>query len=515
VKGARPDGTYIKKRLFGGRRTPWQARRSVKVSRIPTDILRNPRETKPVIEATDWKQKYRDSLLEMEAEEKRWRQVEQVLRRLIGRLCAAGMGVDPQLDDELQALAAANRRNADAQELERLAQSLTTAVVAVDATSPVRQLASPAPQPLAPLPPPAPLTPLRAFGAKPGRWESTCTAIAALLERLKQGEADKSTARNLLAELPSAQTDAALAAIVARIADLIHERGESLARERLQAAAVLSEVTKRLEEMSSYLTESNSASRSHFDDTQSLNDTVMSHVRELTDEVSEATELGLLQSAVGARLASVAKQVSDFRAREQNRLSEYNGRAEHMRARIADLEREAQDLHSKLDLEKHGARLDPLTGVANRKSFDERFAREIAQLVQGAAPSVMLLWDIDSFKVVNDSYGHRAGDRVLQSVAACFTAALRASDFVARIGGEEFAVLLTGIKLAEAVHVANQTRIAVEALRFHFRGTPVRVTVSCGITQLHQDDAPGATFDRADAALYRAKNGGKNLCIAA
>jgi diguanylate cyclase len=480
-----------------------------------------------VFETTDWKQKYRDSLLEMEAEEKRWRQVEQILRRLIGRLCAAGMGVDPQLDDELRALAAANRRNADALELERLAQSLTTAVVALDATSPVRQLASPAPQALAPplaplpppslapLPPPAPSTPLRAFAAKPDRWDSTCTAIAALLERLKKGEADKSTAQNLIAELPSARTDAALAAIVARIADLIHERGESLARERLQAAAVLSEVTKRLEEMSSYLTESNSASRSHFDDTQSLNDTVMSHVRELTDEVSEATELGLLQSAVNARLESVAKQVCDFRAREQNRLLEYNGRAEHMRARIADLEREAQELHSKLDLEKHGARLDPLTGVANRKSFDERFAQEIAQRVQGAAPSAMLLWDIDSFKVINDSYGHRAGDRVLQSVAACFTAALRASDFVARIGGEEFAVLLTGIKLAEALHVANQTRIAVEALRFHFRGTPVRVTVSCGITELHQDDASEAAFDRADAALYRAKNGGKNLCVAA
>jgi diguanylate cyclase len=478
VKGACPDGTYIKKRLFGRRRTPWQARRSVKVS--------------PVSETTDWKQKYRDSLLEMEAEEKRWRQVEQLLRRLIGRLCAAGMGVDPQLDDELRALAAANRRNADAVELERLAQSLTTAVVALDATSPVRQLAS-----------------------KPYRWDSTCTAIAALLEGLKKGDPDKSTAQSLIAELPSAQTDAALAAIVARIADLIHERSESLARERLQAAAVLSEVTKRLEEMSSYLTESNSASRSHFDDTQSLNDTVMSHVRELTDEVSEATELGLLQSTVSARLESVAKQVCDFRAREQNRLLEYNGRAEHMRARIADLERETQELHSKLDLEKHGARLDPLTGVANRKSFDERFAREIAQRVQGAAPSVMLLWDIDSFKIVNDSYGHRAGDRVLQSVAACFTAALRASDFVARIGGEEFAVLLTGIKLAEAVHVANQTRIAVEGLRFHFRGTPVRVTVSCGMTELHQDDASDAAFDRADAALYRAKNGGKNLCVAA
>jgi diguanylate cyclase len=439
----------------------------------------------------------------MEAEEKRWRGIEQLLRRLVGRLCAAGMGVNPQLDDELTALAAANRRNADAAELERLAASLTTVVVAVDATAPVLHLG-------VPRLPPAPLP-----AAKPARWSATVAAVTALLDRLKGGETDASTIQTLTAELAGADNDAALAAVVGRVADLIHMRSESLTRERLQVAAVLSEVTKRLEEMAAHLTEASSASRSQFEDTQSLNDTMMSHVRELTDEVSGATELSLLQSAVSARLETVARQVSDFRAREQHRLVEYNGRAEHMRARIANLERETQDLHSKLDMEKHGARLDPLTGVANRKSFDERFAQEIARRARGGVPSGLLLWDIDNFKVINDSYGHRAGDRVLQSVAGCFTAALRSSDFVARIGGEEFAVLLTGLRLAEAVNVANQVRTAVEGLKFHFRGKPVQVTVSCGITELHENDAPEAAFDRVDAALYRAKHGGKNLCVAA
>jgi len=453
-----------------------------------------------VPEITDWKQKYRDSLLEMEGDEKRWREVEQILRRLIGRLCAAGMGVDPQLDDELAALAAANRRNADAVELERLAKSLTSVVVAIDATSPVLKI-------LAPLPHPS--------TAMPKRWDSSCAAVGALLSRLKTGDADNSTAQRLIAELAGAETDAELAAILMRAAELIHNQGESLARERLQAAAVLSEVTKRLEEMAGYLTESNSASRSRFDDTQSLNDTVMSHVRELTDEVSGATELGLLQSVVSARLESVAKQVCDFRAREQTRLAEYSGRAEHMRSRIADLEREAQDLHSKLDLEKHDARLDPLTGIANRRSFDERFSQEMQRRAQGGAPLVMLLWDIDSFKTINDKYGHRAGDRVLQSVAECFATALRAGDFVARIGGEEFAVLLSGLRLAEAVNIANEVRTAIAGLRFHFRGAPVRVTVSCGFTELHPQDASEAAFDRADGALYQAKNSGKNLCVAA
>jgi len=462
-----------------------------------------------VSETADWKQKYRDSLREMEAEEKRWRHAEQVLRRLIGRLCAAAMGVDPQLDDELTALAAANRRNADAVQLEKLAGSLTVAVVAVDATSPVRHLAASAPHLVSAAPHPA------APDTKSDRWNSTCAALASLLEQIKRGEPDPSKLLSLTTDLEQAEADAALAAVVARMAEMIHARGESLARERLQAATVLSEVTQRLEEMSNHLLESDSASRSRFDDTESLNDTMMSHVRELTDEVSGATELGLLQSAVSARLESVSRQICDFRAREAVRLVEYNGRAEHMRERIADLEREAQELHSKLDLEKHGARLDPLTGVANRKCFDERFAQEIALRAQGGAPLGLLLWDIDNFKVINDSYGHRAGDRVLQSVAGCFTSALRAADFVARIGGEEFAVLLHGLRLQDAVNIANQVRTAVQGLRFHFRGTPVRITVSCGITELNREDASEQAFDRADAALYRAKSGGKNLCIAA
>jgi diguanylate cyclase len=186
-----------------------------------------------------------------------------------------------------------------------------------------------------------------------------------------------------------------------------------------------------------------------------------------------------------------------------------------MRARIADLEREAQDLNSRLDRERTGARLDPLTRLANRKSFDERMSQELARRAQGTVPVSLLLWDVDNFKLINDSYGHRAGDRVLQSVAACFVAGLRAEDFVGRIGGEEFVVVLTGLDFAKAREIADELRQGVEALRFHFRGAPVRVTISCGLTELKAADSAADAFDRADAALYRAKDGGRNTCVAA
>ena len=442
-------------------------------------------------ETADWKQKYRDSLIEMEAEELRWKQVEQVLRRLVGRLCAAGMGVNPRLDDELIALAAANRRNAEAVELARLADSLTTTVVAVDAASPVPTITFPATD------------------------THTRLAIKSLLERLAARDPKDPVAPALIGELAGAKNDSALAGVVTRAADLVHAHSEQLQRERQQTAEILAEVTKRLEEMAGYLSDSNHANRTRFEDTQTYSDVVMSQMRELTDEAAGAKELGVLQSLVTARLERVAQHVSNFRAREEFRLLEVNGRAERMRTRIAELERETTDLHSRLDSEKQSARIDPLTGIANRKSFEERFACEIAEKPCAGLAVVMLLWDLDNFKLINDSYGHRAGDRVLQSVAACFMAAVRGNDFVARIGGEEFVMLLSGTKIEQAMLIANQVRSAVEALRFHFRGTPVRVTVSCGLTEVKENDAGDAAFDRADAALYRAKHSGKNLCVAA
>jgi len=487
--------------------------RHVKACASTADFRGQPGSTELVNDTLDWKQKYRDSLREMAAEETRWREVEQALRRLVGRLCAAGMGVNPLLDDELSVLAAANRRCAPAEELEHLAGSLTTTIVAVDAVSPVVPAAPPA---LASPPSPPSPAPAGAVEAHPaGRWQATCLAVGAVLQVLKADPQSNAATEELLAQLANATGDTGLAAIVARAADLVRERCEAYAHERSKSAAVLAEVTERLGEMTLYLTEAGRTTRTGFEDTATFNDAVMSQVRELSSEVRGATELATLQSLVNSRLDTVTRQITDFRVREEARAREHAGRTARMHARIADLEREAQDLYRKLDQEKHGARLDPLTQVANRKSFDERFVQEIEKRTADGLPVAMLLWDIDDFKLINDSYGHRAGDRVLQTVASSFVAGLRSGDFVARIGGEEFVILLAGLKPEIALRIANQLRAAVEALRFHFRGTPVRVTASCGITELRRGDAPGAAFDRADAALYRAKREGKNQCVAA
>jgi len=489
-----------------------------------------------VPENPDWKEKYRTSVREMEAEEKRWQHVEKVLRLLVNRLCAAGMGAHEQLDEHLAAISAANRRKADVEELENLARSLTNAVTAVSAvetvatpergTTPERESAperETAPERGANSDRPAgsgraanfERSSDRPIAATPERWKSTCAAVRMLLERLTSGNIENPVAVALSAELDRAETDTALAEVLLRMAELVHERSEQVARERLQAAAVLSDVGKRLEEMVEFFATTAEASRSGFADTEVLNSQVMSQVRELSQEMHAASDLPSLQALVSKGLESVGQCVRDFRARAEERLREQSTRTDSMRSRVAALELETRDLQGKLEEERDRARIDPLTGVANRKAFDERIAQEIARRVHTNGAVTLLIWDIDNFKTINDSYGHRAGDRVLQSVARCFALGVRSTDFVARVGGEEFAMVMIGLKMETAMRMANELRAAVEALRFHFRGTPVRVTVSCGFTEIKDRESHEVAFDRADAALYRAKSGGKNLCVAA
>jgi diguanylate cyclase len=457
-----------------------------------------------VSEPPDWKQKYRNSVLEMEAEEKRCRDVETGLRRLVSRLCAAGMGTSELLDDELGRIAEANRRQAEIEELEALAKNLTRHVVAVETQT--QRLALPE------IGRPAPAA---ASPGVPAAWQATCASVRKLLERIAADDAENPVVAALGAELVTVQTDAALADVLLRIADFVHERGERIARERSEAAGVLANVGKRLEELLDYFAAAAAESRTSRDATVSLDATVRARVRDLSVEFEAATELHNLQSLVGRGLESVSRCVQEFRRQAEDRVTEQTARAEAMGTRVARLEQETRDLHGRLAEERDRARVDSLTKVANRKAFDERLAQELARMRHTAAPVTLLIWDLDNFKAINDSYGHRAGDRVLQNVARCFASGVRSTDFVARVGGEEFAMIMIGLPIDAALGMANELRVSVEALRFHFRGKPIRVTTSCGITEIKDRETAESAFDRADAALYRAKDAGRNACIAA
>ena len=121
--------------------------------------------------------------------------------------------------------------------------------------------------------------------------------------------------------------------------------------------------------------------------------------------------------------------------------------------------------------------------------------------------------NIDKFKGVNDTYGHKAGDIVLKTVAQKCVSKVRKSDFFCRYGGEEFALILPETNLSAAITVAETLRQSIEKCSFQYGNQNVPITISCGLAEFKTNDTPGAVFIRSDKALYKAKETGRNRCV--
>jgi diguanylate cyclase (GGDEF)-like protein len=150
---------------------------------------------------------------------------------------------------------------------------------------------------------------------------------------------------------------------------------------------------------------------------------------------------------------------------------------------------------------------DPLTGAFNRRQMHLSLAEAIERHRRSGERASLLLIDIDRFKEINDRYGHAEGDRVLKALAALAGARLRRLDGLFRVGGEEFAVLLSGARLVEAFSVAEDLRALVQRSKL-IGGRDV--CISIGVTELACEQSLSAWIADADAALYRAKRGGRN-----
>lgn len=159
----------------------------------------------------------------------------------------------------------------------------------------------------------------------------------------------------------------------------------------------------------------------------------------------------------------------------------------------------------------HAAATDPLTGLANRRAFDLLLERKLADTRNGLPGGCIAVFDIDYFKRVNDDFGHAVGDLVLEQFAVTAREIVRATDHIARLGGEEFGIILDGADMIHAQRVCDRLRAAVaDVVLLTATGDKVKVTVSAGIAQINADITQSALMRAADEALYRAKAAGRN-----
>jgi diguanylate cyclase (GGDEF)-like protein len=148
---------------------------------------------------------------------------------------------------------------------------------------------------------------------------------------------------------------------------------------------------------------------------------------------------------------------------------------------------------------------DELTGVPNRRHWDEQLPRELGRSLRYDEPVCVAMLDLDRFKDYNDAFGHQAGDRLLKEVTAAWREVLRPYDLLARYGGEEFTLTLMGCELDDAVVITERLREA----------TPAGTSCSAGVAQWDRNEDPSTLVGRADQALYEAKHAGRNRTIGA
>lgn len=436
-----------------------------------------------------WRAKYYDSLGRLEEQQLQFRAMEAALKRLVGRLCTAALGLALPLDEQLRKLQSVIRRETTPEELEQLTPALTDAIGALD-------------HPLPPEPAPDVMND-----------ERLRSILGALLLELRRDAELVEQADAVDAKLAAALTNEHLPDVLASLTDMVGKRIQHIERAKEEIEGLLGHMVGKLDEIGQFVAEQHQNQAQSQASSETLNTQLAGEIKAMGETVEAARDLQQIRHQVRSRIDAIDKYLQDFREREATLAAASNARSEQMRSRIVELEAEAKRLQHQLQDQQRASTLDVLTGIPNRQAYDKRVNEELHRLRRFKQATCLAVWDVDHFKRINDTYGHRAGDRVLRVVADCFASRIRSTDFIARYGGEEFVMLLPGTYLEEATRFSERIRIAIAEIGFHFRGSPVSITVSSGLTALSPDDTAGSAFDRADKALYRAKQEGRNRCV--
>jgi diguanylate cyclase len=191
-------------------------------------------------------------------------------------------------------------------------------------------------------------------------------------------------------------------------------------------------------------------------------------------------------------------------------------RTDALEAELEQSSREIAALRAKNEAIRQESLTDALTGLGNRKHFDEKLSEAKATSDATGEPLCVIMADVDRFKAFNDMWGHQTGDQVLRLVATCFSDNIKGRDTAARYGGEEFAVILPDTTIANARHLADQFRRSVQGKKIVKRSTGETlgaITVSLGVASLRPGEDVQELLRRADQCLYAAKHSGRNLVI--
>jgi len=342
----------------------------------------------------------------------------------------------------------------------------------------------------------------------------THLVLMQLLERLSLPTELSKKATKIRHQIEIGIEESQIPTVINDIAEIVSSLGSQAVNEKQQYEDFLKTLTSRLAELDKHIRQTSNEDDKAFKERHVISKAVEEQVSGLRTHVEEADDLELLKSTVSGRLDGLNQHFEKYRKSDHDRFDQSQHQIKTLNHRLQEMEQESSELRQAAEDSRELALKDALTGIWNRQALNEYLEKEFVRWQRYQKPLSIVVWDIDLFKRVNDSYGHAAGDKVLKTIARIFTKSTRDADFIARFGGEEFVGIFPETRLDDALSLANKIREKIETSNFHYENKPVPITASAGLATFRPNDTIEDVFKRADAALYRSKEGGRNRCIA-
>ncbi len=274
----------------------------------------------------------------------------------------------------------------------------------------------------------------------------------------------------------------------------------------------LSGLTQELNQIEKHVEIAGQSSRLSMEKLDDLNTAMHQQVDSIKDAAVSAKEITALKDHTSEHLDRLMLQLIEHQQQEDERQLQAQEQIEIISRKLQDLEAETESLRTKLKIEHDKALCDSLTGLPNRLAYNSRVDLEFSRWKRYKMPLALSIWDIDYFKRINDTYGHKAGDKTLTLVGQLLSNNCRETDFAARYGGEEFVMLMPNTSEGQALEMAENIRKLIHNCGFNFNGENINLTLCCGVSEFKEGDQLDDVFVRADQALYQCKQMGRNRC---
>jgi len=296
-----------------------------------------------------------------------------------------------------------------------------------------------------------------------------------------------------------------------KILSLVREFTDNVSSERALTADFIKEITNRLLETEKQIIQSVTYTDEILSADGEFNTHLKEHIEKLKTSIDFSKSLEEVKTAVFSRLNTINEAIETKVQHDRKSKEESDKYTSGIRQ---DLERMKKDILTAKERSKHLEEellKDPLTGVFNRRAYDRLIKQEFNRYIRYGTVFSVILFDVDHFKRINDTYGHAVGDKCLMEIISRVKPALRESDFIARYGGEEFITLLPETDNSSASKVAEKLRSVVENIEFLHKKKSVKITISLGVTEATPGDKNyQEIFTRMDQAMYAAKHAGRN-----